>query len=77
MAVLLASVHGLMSHFRTPHPRGYHRVRPFATAIPPSFLLVPVNSIKSRLMALKKDQGDLIKPSDVNSLYQAVIKQGP
>ena len=25
---------------------------------------------------MKKDRGDFIKPSDVNSLYQAVIKQG-
>lgn len=34
------------------------------------------NSIRNRLTALKKDRGDFIKPSDVNSLYQAVIKQG-
>ena len=46
---------------------------------PPSFLLVPVNSIKNRLTALKKDwdHGDFSKSSDVNSQYQAVIKQGP
>jgi hypothetical protein len=35
------------------------------------------NSIRNRLTALKKDRGDFIKSSDVNSLYQAVIKQGP
>ena len=34
------------------------------------------NSIRNRLTALKKDRGYFIKPSDVNSLYQAVIKQG-
>ena len=48
-----------------------------ATAKPPAFLLIPINSIRNRLTALKKDRGDFIKSSDVNSLYQAVIKQGP
>jgi len=33
-------------------------------------------SIRNRLTALKKDRGEYIKPADVNSLYQAVIKQG-
>jgi hypothetical protein len=33
-------------------------------------------SIRNRLTALKKDRGDYIKPADVNSLYQAMIKQG-
>ena len=33
-------------------------------------------SIRNRLTALKKDRGEFIKPADVNSLYQAVIKQG-
>ncbi|KAI0255759.1 hypothetical protein BJV78DRAFT_1273311 [Lactifluus subvellereus] len=31
--------------------------------------------IGNRLTALKKDRGEFIKPSDVNSLYQSVIKQ--
>lgn len=33
-------------------------------------------SIRNRLTALKKDRGEPIKPSDVNVLYQAVVKQG-
>lgn len=33
-------------------------------------------SIRNRLTALKMDRGEYIKPSDVNSLYQAVVKQG-
>ena len=33
-------------------------------------------SIRNRLTALKKDRGEYIKPADVNSLYQAIIKQG-
>ncbi|CAK5283383.1 unnamed protein product [Mycena citricolor] len=31
--------------------------------------------IRNRLTVLKKDRGEYIKPSDVNSLYQAVVKQ--
>lgn len=38
-------------------------------------ILEVVISIRNRLTALKKDRGDFIKPTDVNSLYQAVIKQ--
>ncbi|KAH9967362.1 hypothetical protein BC827DRAFT_1258444 [Russula dissimulans] len=38
-------------------------------------ILEAVISIRNRLTALKKDRGNFIKPSDVNSLYQAVIKQ--
>ena len=34
------------------------------------------HSIRNRLTALKKDRAEYIKPSDVNSLYQAVVKQG-
>lgn len=46
-----------------------------------SFLRVPPSvlttcSIRNRLTALKKDRGEPIKPSDVNVLYQAVVKQG-
>ncbi|KAL1662742.1 hypothetical protein GGF50DRAFT_116699 [Schizophyllum commune] len=33
-------------------------------------------SIRNRLTALKKDRGEYIKASDVNALYQAVVKQG-
>jgi hypothetical protein len=33
-------------------------------------------SIRNRLTVLKRDRGEYIKPSDVNSLYQAVVKQG-
>jgi hypothetical protein len=33
-------------------------------------------SIRNRLTALKKDRGEYIKASDVNSLYQAIVKQG-
>ncbi|KAF8498738.1 hypothetical protein F5888DRAFT_1691501 [Russula emetica] len=38
-------------------------------------ILEAVIGIRNRLTALKKDRGDFIKSSDVNSLYQAVIKQ--
>ncbi|KAI0272625.1 hypothetical protein BC834DRAFT_857586 [Gloeopeniophorella convolvens] len=38
-------------------------------------ILEAVIGIRNRLTALKKDRGEFIKPSDVNSLYQAVIKQ--
>ncbi|KAI0299145.1 hypothetical protein BC826DRAFT_1090537 [Russula brevipes] len=38
-------------------------------------ILEAVINIRNRLTALKKDRGDFIKPSDVNSLYQAIIKQ--
>jgi len=34
-------------------------------------------SIRNRLTALKRDREKYIKPSDVNALYQAVVKQGP
>ena len=35
----------------------------------------PHLSIRNRLTALKKDRGEFIKSSDVNQLYQAVVKQ--
>ncbi|KAI0047227.1 hypothetical protein FA95DRAFT_1606238 [Auriscalpium vulgare] len=38
-------------------------------------ILEAVINIRNRLTALKKDRGEYIKASDVNSLYQAVIKQ--
>ncbi|KAF9778416.1 hypothetical protein BJ322DRAFT_1093002 [Thelephora terrestris] len=38
-------------------------------------ILEAVINIRNRLTALKKDRGEFIKPADVNSLYQAVIKQ--
>jgi len=38
-------------------------------------ILEAVIGIRNRLTALKKDRGDFIKSHDVNSLYQAVIKQ--
>ena len=33
-------------------------------------------SIRNRLTALKKNRGEYIKASDVNTLYQAIVKQG-
>lgn len=36
----------------------------------------PICSIRNRLTALKKDRGEYIKASDVNILYQAIVKQG-
>lgn len=36
-----------------------------------------LRSIRNRLTALKRDRADFIKPSEVNALYQAVVKQGP
>ncbi|KZT65752.1 hypothetical protein DAEQUDRAFT_814051 [Daedalea quercina L-15889] len=38
-------------------------------------ILEAVINIRNRLTALKKDRGEYIKPSDVNALYQAIIKQ--
>ncbi len=35
-----------------------------------------VPSIRNRLTALKKNRGEFIKSSDVNQLYQAIVKQG-
>ena len=44
--------------------------------ITPSKFNAHVHSIRNRLTVLKRDRGEYIKPSDVNSLYQAVVKQG-
>ncbi|KAH8798713.1 hypothetical protein DL96DRAFT_1638469 [Flagelloscypha sp. PMI_526] len=46
-------------------------------AVPPEELpvLEGVISIRNRLYALKKDRGEFIKASDVNSLYKDVVKQ--
>ncbi|KAJ8508905.1 hypothetical protein ONZ45_g8869 [Pleurotus djamor] len=38
-------------------------------------ILESLINIRNRLTALKKDRGEYIKQSDVNSLYQAVVKQ--
>ncbi|KAG2138903.1 hypothetical protein BD769DRAFT_1433824 [Suillus cothurnatus] len=38
-------------------------------------ILEAVINIRNRLTALKRDRADFIKPSDVNALYQAVVKQ--
>ncbi|KAG9312867.1 hypothetical protein JVU11DRAFT_6300 [Chiua virens] len=38
-------------------------------------ILEAVINIRNRLTALKRDRADFIKPSEVNSLYQAVVKQ--
>ncbi|EGN91978.1 hypothetical protein SERLA73DRAFT_191749 [Serpula lacrymans var. lacrymans S7.3] len=38
-------------------------------------ILEAVINIRNRLTALKRDRGEYIKPSDVNALYQAVVKQ--
>lgn len=38
-------------------------------------ILEAVINIRNRLTALKKDRAEFIKASDVNSLYQAVVKQ--
>lgn len=35
-----------------------------------------IHSIRNRLTALKKNRGEYIKVSDVNALYQAIVKQG-
>ena len=69
-----------MCHYGTPNLDQdldlFHRVKPLATATP--FLLTdPRNSVKNRLAAFKKDRGDFVNASHVNSLYQGVIEQGP
>ncbi|KAF7971311.1 hypothetical protein HWV62_3222 [Athelia sp. TMB] len=38
-------------------------------------ILESLINIRNRLTVLKRDRGDFIKPSDVNSIYQAVVKQ--
>ncbi|KIJ61966.1 hypothetical protein HYDPIDRAFT_176736 [Hydnomerulius pinastri MD-312] len=38
-------------------------------------ILEAVINIRNRLTALKRDRAEYIKPSDVNALYQAVVKQ--
>ncbi|KAL6300052.1 hypothetical protein BKA93DRAFT_741295 [Sparassis latifolia] len=38
-------------------------------------ILEAVINIRNRLTALKKDRGEFIKASDVNSLYHAIVKQ--
>ncbi|CCL99689.1 uncharacterized protein FIBRA_01710 [Fibroporia radiculosa] len=38
-------------------------------------ILEAVINIRNRLTALKKDRGEYIKSSDVNALYQAIVKQ--
>lgn len=38
-------------------------------------ILEAVINIRNRLTALKRDRAEFIKPSDVNTLYQAVVKQ--
>ncbi|KAI0788848.1 hypothetical protein C8Q75DRAFT_768208 [Abortiporus biennis] len=38
-------------------------------------ILEAIINIRNRLTALKKDRGEYIKASDVNSLYQAIVKQ--
>ncbi|KAG6381499.1 hypothetical protein JVT61DRAFT_81 [Boletus reticuloceps] len=46
--------------------------------LPPELpILEAVINIRNRLTALKRDRADFIKPSAVNALYQAVVKQGP
>ncbi|KAL4065942.1 hypothetical protein J3A83DRAFT_336833 [Scleroderma citrinum] len=39
-------------------------------------ILEAVINIRNRLTALKRDRAEYIKPSEVNALYQAVVKQG-
>ncbi|KAI0641906.1 hypothetical protein C8Q79DRAFT_986304 [Trametes meyenii] len=38
-------------------------------------ILEAVINIRNRLTALKKNRGEFIKPTDVNQLYQAIVKQ--
>lgn len=38
-------------------------------------ILEAVINIRNRLTALKRDRAEYIKPSEVNALYQAVVKQ--
>lgn len=62
---------------RTPYSRGGHQVRDRSSLITMLGTKAPISSIRNRLTVLKRDRGEYIKPSDVNSLYQAVVKQGP
>ncbi|KAG6334268.1 hypothetical protein ID866_4825 [Astraeus odoratus] len=45
----------------------------YTTELP---ILEAVINIRNRLTALKRSRADYIKPSEVNALYQAVVKQG-
>lgn len=60
---------------RTSHPRGRHQVSLFTLHLLFFSSNFPI-SIRNRLTALKKNRGEYIKASDVNTLYQAVVKQG-
>jgi hypothetical protein len=62
--------------YRASHPRGGHQVRDHPWLITRSNINVHIASIRNRLTVLKRDRGEYIKPSDVNSLYQSVVKQG-
>ena len=63
------------NHYRTTYPRSSHQVNNWPQSIVILRLTV-IRSIRNRLTVLKRDRGEYIKPSDVNSLYQAVVKQG-
>jgi hypothetical protein len=67
------SVRRLIASSRTSHPRVSYQV---GTAFLSPVFLLTASSIRNRLTALKKDRGEPIKPSDVNVLYQSVVKQG-
>jgi hypothetical protein len=60
---------------RASHSRECYQVR-LPSHIVSRLTVLSLNSIRNRLTALKKDRVEYIKPSDVNSLYQAVVKQG-
>jgi hypothetical protein len=66
-----------MSSYRNPRvadSRGIYQVNPSLHFQHSPHLSFP--SIRNRLTALKKNRAEYVKPSDVNSLYQAVLKQG-
>ena len=67
----------LCSPRRASHSRGGYQVRTcFCTFSCSPLSYIHIASIRNRLTALKKDRGEFIKAADVNSLYQAVVKQG-
>jgi len=63
----------VLGSLRSAHAHGAIMAAPVAQEELP--ILEAIINIRNRLTALKKDRGEYIKASDVNILYQAIVKQ--
>lgn len=75
----LGQVTYALPHPRTAHTGGYHQVSAWLNTNATMHQVLTRHrypSIRNRLTALKKNRGEYIKASDVNVLYQAIVKQG-